>query len=120
MHPTSFHSRSLNSVERNYSTYDKEMLAIIDYLKKQQPILTSTRFDILTDYALLTHQKIQRDLSLRQIRQNEILAQFDTNIKYIPGITNTTADALSRYLYVQELDNLEETNEIQIDIDEDG
>ena len=82
----------------------------------------STRFDILTDYALLTHWKIQQNLSLRQICWNEVLAQFDTDIKYIPGITNTAADALSRYPYVQEPDanNLEETNEIWIDIDEDG
>jgi hypothetical protein len=65
MRPAGFHSRSLNSAERNYLIHDKEMLAIIDCLKKWQPILTSTRFDILTDYALLTHWKTQRDLSSR-------------------------------------------------------
>ena len=50
-----FHSRSLNSAERNYSTHDKEMLAIINCLKKWQPVLTGTRFDILTNHAPLTH-----------------------------------------------------------------
>ena len=95
------------------------MLAIIDCLKKWQPVLTGTRFDILTDHTHLTHWKTQRDLSLRQIRWNEVLAQFDTDIKYIPGITNTTADALSRYPYVQDSSE-EESNEISVDIGEDG
>jgi hypothetical protein len=97
------------------------MLAIIDYLKKWQPILTGTRFDILTDHTPLIHWKTQRDLSPRQIRWNEVLTQFDTDIKYIPGITNTTADVLSRYPYVQESSEpADEANEIWIDIGEDG
>ena len=45
--------------------------------------------------------------------------QFDTDIKYIPGITNTAADALSRYPYVQD-SNEEESHGIWVDIDEDG
>ena len=119
MRPVGFHSRSLNSAEHNYPMHDKEMLAIIDCLKKWQPVLTGTRFNILTDHAPLTHWKTQRDLSPRQIRWNEVLAQFDTDIKYIPGITNTAADALSRYPYVQDLSE-EESNEIWVDIGEDG
>ena len=59
MRPAGFHSRSLNSAERNYPTHNKEMLAIIDCLKKWQPVLTGTRFDILTDHAPLTHWKKQ-------------------------------------------------------------
>ena len=35
--------------------HDKEMLAIIDCLKKFEPHLTSIKFDILTDHAPLTH-----------------------------------------------------------------
>jgi hypothetical protein len=89
------------------------MLAIIDCLKKWQPVLTGTRFDILTDHAPLIHWKTQRDLSPRQIRWNKVLVQFDTDIKYIPGITNTTADALSRYPYVQESNEpADEANEV--------
>jgi hypothetical protein len=93
------------------------MLTIIDCLKKWQPVLTGTRFDILTDHTPLTHWKTQRDLSRRQIRWNEVLAQFDTDIKYIPGITNTAADALSTYPYVQgSSEPTEEVDEIWISI----
>ena len=35
--PTGFHSRVFNSAEKNYPTHDKEMLAIIDCLKKFEP-----------------------------------------------------------------------------------
>jgi len=59
---------------------------------------------VLTDHAPLVHLKSQRDLSPRQIRWNETLARFDMNICYIPGITNSVADALSRYPHVQQLE----------------
>jgi hypothetical protein len=75
MRPAAFHSRSLNQAERNYPTHDKEMLAIIDCLKKWEHILTGTRFEILTDHAPLTHWKTQKDLSPRQIRWGETLAR---------------------------------------------
>src|SRR5262245_46154072 len=68
MRPARFHSRSLNSAEHNYLTHDKEMLAIIDCLKKWEPILTGTHFEILTDHAPLTHWKMQKDLLPQQIR----------------------------------------------------
>src|SRR5436190_5999249 len=101
MQPAEFYSRALNPAETNYPTHDKEMLAIIDCLKKWEPQLTGTRFETLTDHAPLTHWKTQRDLSPRQIRWNEVLSRFDTDIHYIPGIANSAADALSRYPYVQ-------------------
>ena len=102
MQPVGFHLRSLNTAERSYPTYDKEMLAIVDCLKKWEPVLTGTRFEILTDHAPLTHWKTQRDLSPRQIRWNEFLTRFDTDIHHIPGVTNSAADALFRYLYAQQ------------------
>jgi len=50
----------------------------------------------------LAHLKSQRDLSPWQIRWNETLARFDMDICYIPGVTNSAADALSRYPHVQQ------------------
>jgi hypothetical protein len=101
MQPAGFHSRSYRPAERNYATHDKEMLAIIDCLKKWEPQLTGRQFETLTDHAPLVHFQNQRDLTPRQIRWNEYLSRFDTTIRHIPGITNSAADALSRYPYVQ-------------------
>jgi len=83
------------------------MLAIVDCLKKFEPHLTGIKFDILTDHRPLTHWQTQKELSPRQIRWNETLSRFDTQIHHIPGITNSAADALSRYPYVQLQEHLE-------------
>jgi hypothetical protein len=101
MVPAGFHSRAFNPVEKNYPTHEKEMLAIIDCLKKFEPHLIGIKFDILTDHAPLTHWQTQKELSPHQIRWNETLTRFDATIQHIPGITNSAADALSRYPYVQ-------------------
>ena len=99
MLPASFYSQTLNPAERNYPTHDKELLAIVEGVKKWELILTGMRFEVLTDHAPLTHLKTQRDLLPRQIRWNETLTRFDMDIHYIPGVMNSAADALSRYPY---------------------
>jgi len=43
------------------------------------------------------------------------LAWFDTNIKHIPGISNSAADALSRYPYAQQEMDANATTIINID-----
>ena len=68
MMSTKFHSRALNSAEKNYSTHDKEMLTIMDCLKKFESQLIEIKFDILTNHVSLTHWKTQKNLSARQIR----------------------------------------------------
>jgi hypothetical protein len=46
-------------------------------------------------------------------RWDETLTRFDAQIRHIPGISNSAADALSRYPYVQSHDELE-TNAISV------
>jgi len=77
MVPAGFHSRAFHSAEKNYPTHDKEMLAIVDCLKKFEPHLTGIKFDILTDHRPLTHWQTQ-ELSPHQIHWNETLSRFDT------------------------------------------
>jgi hypothetical protein len=93
------------------------MLAIIDCLKKWEPQLTGTRFETLTDHAPLTHWKTQRDLSPRQVRWNETLTRFDTDIRHIPGISNSATDALSCYPYAQAPELTSRHNPISAHID---
>jgi hypothetical protein len=107
MVPPGFHSRAFNSAEKNYPTHDKEMLAIVDCLKKFEPHLTGIKFDILTDHRPLRHWQTQKELSPRQLRWNETLSRFNAQIHHIPGISNSAADALSRYPYVQSQDEPE-------------
>jgi len=99
--PIGFYSRQYRPAEVNYPTHEQEMLAIIACMKHWYPQLTGTHFTVLSDHAPLQYWKTQRDLSKRQIRWLDFLSNFDFDIKYIPGITNRAADALSRYPYAQ-------------------
>jgi RNase H-like domain found in reverse transcriptase/Integrase zinc binding domain len=87
MRPARFHSRSLNPAKRNYPTHGKEMLAIVDCLKKWEPILTGTLSEILTDHAPLTHWKTQKDLSPCQIRWRYWPAMIQTFTTFLPSRT---------------------------------
>src|ERR1700694_5031923 len=98
--PIGFYSRQYRPAE-NYPTHEQEMLAIVSCMKHWLPQLTGTRFEVLSDHAPLQHWKTQKDLSRRQVRWLNFLCNFDFDINYIPGITNTAADALSRYPFAQ-------------------
>ena len=51
-------------------------------------------------------QKLEK-ASPRRIRQLDFIGQFTTDIRYTPGITNITADALSRVDSIdQKLENI--------------
>jgi hypothetical protein len=62
----------------------------------------------------LQHWKTQKDLSKRQTRWLNFLCDFDFDIHYIPGITNTTADALSRYPYAQSQADIQAVSSVEI------
>lgn len=96
--PLSFYSQKLSPAQINYSTYDKELLAIYEGLKHFQPILEGTTFTIFTDHKPLTHAFTQKNSKAtpRQVRQLNYISQFSTDIRHVPGKKNVVADALSR------------------------
>ena len=49
-HPIAFESRKLKEYERLYSTYDKEMLAIMHALAKFRQYLVGNKFKVKTDH----------------------------------------------------------------------
>jgi transposase InsO family protein len=99
--PIGFYSRQYRSAEVNYPTHEQEMLAVVECMKHWYPQLTDIWFEVLTDHAPLRHWKAQRVMSKRQLRWLDFLAEFDFDITHIPGISNTAADALSRYPFAQ-------------------
>jgi hypothetical protein len=97
-----FWSGKFNSAQQNYPVHEQDILGIIESLKQFQHMLMGTKFRVFTDHKGLEHIMTQKNLSLRQVRWLETLSDFDFDIKYIPGETNTLADALSRIYSAEE------------------
>ncbi|KAF5376678.1 hypothetical protein D9615_007909 [Tricholomella constricta] len=94
--PVAYDFYQLNSAEKNYPVHEKELLAIVKALKKWRTSLLGTKFDIYTDHRTLEYFQSQKEMSRRQMRWSQYLADFDYTIIYIRGKGNTAADALSR------------------------
>nr|GEZ30074.1 putative reverse transcriptase domain-containing protein [Tanacetum cinerariifolium] len=89
-------SRQLKVHEKNYTTHDLELGAVVFALKIWRHYLYGESCDIFTDHKSLKYIFTQRELNIRQRRWLELLKDYDTNIQYHPGKANVVADALSR------------------------
>lgn len=94
--PIAFASRTLNSTEINYSTIEKELLAIVWATKYFRPYLFGRKFKIVTDHKPLQWIMNLKEPGSRLTRWRLRLSEYDFTIMYKQGKANTNADALSR------------------------
>src|SRR5258705_5003568 len=95
--PITFHSRSLHDAEKNYDTYDKELLAVFNCYKAWQHYLEGSRnpIDTVTDHKNLEYFTSTKKLTHRQAHWSEYLSQFNLQICFCPGRLGTKPDALT-------------------------
>ena len=94
-----YNGRGLNSAEQNYSTTEKEGLALVEGIKKFQPYLHNKKFTVYTDHGSLRWLMNVKDATGRLARWALLLQKYDFDIVYRPGTQNGNADGLSRRPY---------------------
>ncbi|KAD3336599.1 hypothetical protein E3N88_32118 [Mikania micrantha] len=94
-------SRQLKIHEKNYTTHDLELGAVVFALKIWRHYLYGTKCVVFTVHKSLQHILNQKELNMRQRRWVELLNDYDCEIRYHPGKANVVADALSRKSQVQ-------------------
>ncbi|GJW76894.1 reverse transcriptase domain-containing protein [Tanacetum coccineum] len=87
-------SRQLKPHEKNYTTHDLELGAVVFALKIWRHYLYGKKCTVFTDLKSLQHILDQKELNMRQRRLLELLADYDCEIRYHPRKTNVVADAL--------------------------
>ena len=91
----------MNRLEKRYSTYELELLAIVWALEHFKYYLYGNKFTLQTDHqALLSALKNNRGIKTYQSRLSrrvDILLPFNYTIEHIPGENMGFADYLSRH-----------------------
>ena len=91
-----FWSRSLSAAEKNYSTGEREFLAIIWAVHILRPYLEGQHFVLHTDHHAFKSVLSGSDPTGRLARWRFRLLEFDFTVYYKKGAKNTVADAISR------------------------
>ncbi|KAJ0885707.1 putative nucleotidyltransferase, Ribonuclease H [Helianthus annuus] len=94
--PLAYFSASLKGTMLSWSTYEKEMLAIVKAVRKWRHYLLGRPFVVKTDHVNLKYLLEQRITTPAQSRWLPKLLGFDYKIEHKSGNLNRGADALSR------------------------
>lgn len=102
-HPVAFCSRLLNKHEVNYTTTERELLAVLFALEQFRMYVEGQKCNIVTDHASLQWFYKLKNPTGRLARWSIRLSQFDFNIIHRKGKEMVLPDALSR-IKIESLD----------------
>ncbi|KAK3274948.1 hypothetical protein CYMTET_16901 [Cymbomonas tetramitiformis] len=90
-------SRSLSKTERQYASFQGEMLAVVWAIRTLRQYLRGIHFTLITDHSPLTTLMEKGDLQGQHLRWAISLQEFEFTVQYRPGPKNENADVPSRY-----------------------
>jgi hypothetical protein len=96
--PLEFFSAQLDKAQAGYSTFDRELLAVVAAICHFRYMLEGRGFVVFTDHNPLVgalHRRLD-PASARQQRHLSFIAEFAPTIRHITGDSNVVADTLSR------------------------
>ena len=96
LQPIAFLSKKMLDAETRYPVHEQELLAIIHAFSSWRHYLHGLSSRVMTDHHSLQLLQDSTNLSGRQSRWKDVIADFDFDIEYIEGRTNLVADGLSR------------------------
>jgi hypothetical protein len=108
-HPLAFASRKLSTTEINYTTTEREGLAMVYALQKFRHYLLGGHFKMFTDHSVLKYLVNKPVLGGRICRWLLLFQEYDFEIVVKPGRMNKGPDHLSRLEHGEEPTSLEDT-----------
>ena len=111
-HVIYYASKTLDTAQANYTTTEKELLAVVFALDKFRPYILGSKVIVYIDHATLKFLLKKEDSKPRLIRWMLLLQEFDIEILDRSGAYNLVVDYLSR------IENGEDNIPIQDDFPE--
>ncbi len=103
-------SKKLNTAESNYSTVEKELLAVVYGLTHFRNIVWGNKVTVFTDSKNITFRNAPSNS--RIIRWKLAISEFDYNFEHVEGKTNNGPDFLSRN-FLDSISNINQSKCIQ-------
>nr|GEZ88299.1 reverse transcriptase domain-containing protein [Tanacetum cinerariifolium] len=94
--PIHYASKIMNDAETNYTTTEKEMLAVVYAFEKFRSYLIMNKSIVHTDHSALKYLFVKKDAKARLLRSVLLLQEFDFQVLDTKGAKNLAADHLSR------------------------